>query len=67
MAMDLTRTLHPPGGATALIAVVGPPAIKELGYMYVLQPVALGVSIMVAIAVVFNNLVLDRRYPKYWY
>src|SRR5690606_8481484 len=37
--MQVTKTLHPPGGATALIAVTGSPQLKELGYWYVLSPV----------------------------
>ena len=37
--MQITKTLHPPGGATALIANIGSEKIKALGYMYVLSPV----------------------------
>ena len=33
-AMHLTKTLHPPGGATALIAVIGGESIHNLGYLY---------------------------------
>jgi len=40
-AMHLTRTLHPPGGATALIAVIGSDKIHDLGYLYVLLPATL--------------------------
>ena len=40
--MHATKTLHPPGGATALIAVIGSPQIHSLGYFYVLMPVGLG-------------------------
>lgn len=40
--MHLTKTLHPPGGATALIAVIGGPKIHQLGYLYVLIPVGQG-------------------------
>ena len=40
--MQVTKTLHPPGGATALIAVTGSAQIKALGYMYVLMPVLTG-------------------------
>ena len=36
--MILTGTLHPPGGATALIAVIGGPSIEHLGYLYVFVP-----------------------------
>eukprot|EP00937_MAST-01D_sp_MAST-1D-sp2_P007501 g7501.t1 len=67
MAMDVTRTLHPPGGATALIAVLGPEPIHALGFRYALEPVLLGSAILTSVAVLGNNLFGDRRYPKrYW-
>lgn len=62
VAMQITKTLHPPGGATALIAVTGGKKIAELGYMYVLSPVLTGVLILFAVALVFNNL-RHRNYP----
>jgi CBS-domain-containing membrane protein len=65
--MHLTKTLHPPGGATALIAVIGGPKIHALGYFYVLMPVAAGVLLMLAVALLVNNLAPRRRYPEYWY
>ena len=65
--MGLTQTTHPPGAATALIPVIGSKKIIDLGFMYVLHPIASGIFIMVFIAVVFNNIVSSRRYPKYWY
>ncbi len=65
-AMQLTRTLHPPGGATALIAVIGSQQIHELGYQYVLLPVGLGASVMLVIALLWNNIPPDRRYPESW-
>lgn len=61
--MDITRTLHPPGGATALIAVMGSAKVKALGWMYILVPVASSSCILVAIAVLLNNLLDDRHYP----
>jgi CBS-domain-containing membrane protein len=65
--MHLTKTLHPPGGATALIAVIGGPKIHHLGYLYALLPVAAGALIMLAVALVVNNLAPTRRYPEYWF
>jgi len=62
VAMQITKTLHPPGGATALIAVTGGKKIAELGYMYVLSPVLTGVLILFAVALIFNNL-RHRNYP----
>lgn len=64
--MHLTKTLHPPGGATALIAVIGSDEIHSLGYFYVLLPVALGACIMLMIALIINNIPKNRRYPEFW-
>lgn len=61
--MQVTKTLHPPGGATALIANIGSEKIRALGYMYVLFPVLSGVLILFIIALIFNNLTANRSYP----
>jgi len=61
--MHLFNCIHPPGGATALAAVIGGPAINSLGYEYVLTPILLNVIIIFMIAVLFNNFFPWRRYP----
>lgn len=61
--MQITKTLHPPGGATALIAVIGSEKIKHLGYWYVLTPVLSGCIIMFVVALIFNNMTSNRSYP----
>lgn len=61
--MQVTKTMHPPGGATALIAVTGSPQIKALGYMYVLAPVLTGCLILLLVALIFNNMTPGRKYP----
>ncbi len=65
-AMHLTKTLHPPGGATALIAVIGSPRIHAIGYGYVLMPVAAGALVMLVVALVVNNIPKRTRYPRFW-
>jgi CBS-domain-containing membrane protein len=65
-AMHATKTLHPPGGATALIAVIGSSKIHNLGYLYVFLPVGVGTVIMLAIALLINNIPYSRRYPEFW-
>lgn len=64
--MQVTRTTHPPGGATACIAVIGSQKIHNLGYLYVLIPAVSGAFIMLIVALVINNLSSARRYPVYW-
>jgi CBS-domain-containing membrane protein len=63
--MQVTKTLHPPGGATALIAVTGSSEIKNLGYWYVINPVLSGVLILLIVALVFNNMTSNRSYPNH--
>ena len=63
IGMQFTKTLHPPGGATALIAVMGSEKIRSLGYLYVLSPVLSGVTILLAVALIVNNMTPQRRYP----
>lgn len=63
--MQITKTLHPPGGATALIAIIGSDKIKNLGYMYVVSPVLIGVLILLITALIFNNMTSNRYYPNH--
>ena len=65
--MHLTRTLHPPGGATALIAVIGSEQVHALGYLFVLIPATLGPLLMLLVALLINNLNTTRRYPEFWF
>ena len=67
--MQITKTLHPPGGATALIAVIGSEQIKSLGYWYVFNPVLTGCLVLLLVALFFNNITSSRSYPtnKKWY
>lgn len=68
VAMHFTRTIHPPGGATALIAVIGGEKVHSLGYAYALSPVLLGSIIMLLVALFVNNMSSnpERHYPVYW-
>lgn len=66
-AMHVTATLHPPGGATALIAVVGSTELKQFGYSYALFPVGVSVAAMVLVGILYNNLSKRRGYPVYWW
>ncbi len=65
--MHVTKTLHPPGGATALIAVIGGDEIRRLGYMYVVFPCLVATLLMLAVALVVNNIPRNRRYPQFWW
>ena len=66
-AMHATKTLHPPGGATALIAVIGSQKIHNLGYLYAIIPAGFGAVIMLIIALLINNIPKSRKYPEFWF
>lgn len=63
IGMQMAKALHPPGGATALIAVTGGSSITNLGYEYVFSPVLTGVSLLFIAALIFNNIPHKRQYP----
>ena len=62
-AMHYLRAIHPPGGATALTAVIGGAQVHDLGYTFVLTPVLINALLMVVAAVVINMAFAWRRYP----
>ncbi|KAK4120296.1 HPP-domain-containing protein [Parathielavia appendiculata] len=61
--MALTGTVHPPAGATALMAVLEP-EVAKLGWFLVL-PLLLGCGLMLGVALLVNN--VQRRFPFYWW
>ncbi len=65
--MYYLRCIHPPGGATALAAVIGSAKLHALGYLYILSPVFLNTATILLIALLFNGLFGWRRYPAYLY
>ncbi len=64
VGMQITKTMHPPAGATALIANIGSEKIKSLGFGYTLSPVMSGVFILLLVALVVNNIPKNRSYPE---
>ena len=61
--MYYLRCIHPPGGATALAAVVSGESVHALGYQFVITPVLLNALVILVVAVLFNYLFAWRRYP----
>nr|WP_318780888.1 HPP family protein [Dendronalium phyllosphericum] len=59
--MQLTRTVHPPSGAVALVVMM-----TKASWQFLLTPALEGSIILVFCAVVFNNLAQERTYPKHW-
>lgn len=58
----LLRCMHPPSCALAMVAAIGGPGITELGYG-LLYPVAFNSLLLVAFALLYNNLT-GHPYPK---
>ncbi len=54
-AMSLTRTLHPPGGAMALTAVIGGAAVHDAGFIFALAPACLNSVLLGAAAWTFHR------------
>lgn len=65
-AMHYLRCIHPPGGATALGAVLGGDAVHQLGYQFVITPVMLNAITILLVALLFNAPFAWRRYPAAW-
>lgn len=65
IAMQFTRSLHPPGGATAMIAVIGSEKVKALGFCYIVTPVLTGSLLLLLVALIFNNITPNRIYPTH--
>ena len=59
--MQVTKTLHPPGGAVALVGVM-----SQTKWSFLFTPVLLGSIILLICTVIFNNLMPGRSYPIHW-
>ncbi len=63
LVMQYTKTLHPPGGAIAMIANIGSEEVREMGYFYVINPVITGVLTLFVVSILIKNLSKNRLYP----
>lgn len=61
LLMKLSRTVHPPAGALALVGVM-----SDVSWDFVLAPVLLGSIVIVLWTFVFNNIAPERSYPRHW-
>lgn len=65
-AMHAARCIHPPGGATALAAVLAVRSTGSIAWSYVVTPVLLDAVALVAAATILNAPFAWRRYPAGW-
>lgn len=56
LAMFYLRCMHPPGGATAITAVIGGPHVHDLGYVFVILPVFFNAIILLSFAMAAGSL-----------
>ncbi len=59
--MMLTRTVHPPAGSNPVIVFLTQPT-----WSFLLFPTLVGALVVVIVALVYNNMTREARYPKYW-
>jgi CBS-domain-containing membrane protein len=59
--MMMTRTVHPPAGSNPVIVYLAQP-----GWDFLLFPTLVGALIVIGVALVYNNVTREARYPKYW-
>lgn len=63
LAMSLLRCIHPPGGAAALTAVIGGPAILASGYAFPFVPVGVNAVLLTVAGLLFHRL-SGHSYPR---
>lgn len=59
----MTNTVHPPGGATALLAIIDQPVLA-MGWKFV-PLILLGTVLMFLVALLVNN--IQRMFPVFWW
>lgn len=59
--MQLTKTLHPPGGAVALVGVM-----SNADWTFLFTPVLTGSIVLLFCTLIFNNIMPERSYPLHW-
>jgi CBS-domain-containing membrane protein len=62
--MQISRTIHPPAGATALIAIIGTNKIHSLGYTYIISPVFSGALILLGVHLLMKYILVNFKINK---
>lgn len=63
LLMQLLNCLHPPGGATALVMVIGGTQLHGIDWQWSLYIVAINAGFSLLFALAINNLLPGRHYP----
>ena len=64
LLMFMTKSLHPPAGGTAIMALNVEGTLAEYSYGLAFFPIAAGMIILVALSTLYLNFVVGRRYPS---
>jgi len=59
--MQLLRVPHPPAGSNPFIVF-----LAGANWNFLILPTLIGAIVLVMVALFFNNLSGERKYPKYW-
>ncbi len=59
--MQLTKTLHPPGGAVALVGIM-----SHADWNFLFAPVLAGSIVLLIFTFAFHNLTSGKHYPQHW-
>lgn len=65
--MQLTETLHPPGGASALLAVTTRPTLPWGHFLFIFVPTLTSACLLLIVALIVNNIPSKRTYPCFWW
>lgn len=65
--MMVTRTVHPPAGSNPVIVWLLAGSHTGLGWDFLLFPTLFGAIAITIVALIYNNITREGRYPKYWF
>jgi len=60
--MLLFRMPHPPAGSNPLIVMLG-----AVNWNFLITPTLIGSIVLVIVALIYNNLGVNKQYPTYWW
>lgn len=61
--MMATQTLHPPAGGNPIVVLLS----AHMGWSFLIFPVLVGAVVLVALAIIVNNIARPVRWPRYWW
>ncbi len=59
--MIIFNVVHPPAGGNPIIVIIG-----GVSYEYLINPIIIGIGIILIFGIVLNRLILKKKYPQTW-